>query len=501
MPTEFCSYTLLGEISRGATSVVYRARDAKGAVVALKVLARHLSNDAAARARFMVEPTQQPRGPHIVRMLDSGVCNGAPYFAMEFIDGSSFADVIRHARASGTTVAPEVVDRVIGDIAAALDAAHKSGIVHRDIKPSNILIRARDQQAFLMDFGLAQSLASRGMSVQSTIQVSGGTCDYIAPEQIQGGAVSPRADIYSLGVTVFEALAGRLPFNAEDAIVQMHKHLTEAPPILCEVNPGVSPQLSAAVMQALQKDPQARYASAGEFAKRIHKALAGAQVKRANGATVGILGGAAVVVAVIAGVIAVSSAPASKPVATPAPSATVVHSTDAPQLIAATEPATDVPAPIPTAPVAQATSTLAPFDTPVSDISDTTDTSGPGAGNILIQTAPLGIERWGKPTSPDGCSHFDDQHPVTRYEVLLTLSNKGSSPFSNWKVDFYGGHSGPLPKCSLASPEGSPIAAGGGSEAKFDVYVEGDVLTRVELTSADFSRKLCVDGKALTPCK
>ncbi len=502
MPTEFCTYTLLGEISRGATSVVCRARDSKGRIVALKMLARHLRNDAAARARFMVEPAQQPSGPHIVRMLDSGVCNGAPYFAMELIEGQSFADMIRQARGSGGAVAPEAADRVLHDIAVALDAAHKQGIVHRDIKPSNMLIRARDQQAFLMDFGLAQSLAKHGVSVQATVQLSGGTADYIAPEQIQGGMVTPQADIYSLAVCIYEALAGRLPFTAEIEVVQLYQRLTESPPDLSDVNPRISPELSSIVMQALQKDPAARYTSAGEFARRFHGALTGTAAPAANRSMFAIAGGAAVlVIAAIAVAVVAAGAPAGR-LATTTPLPTSAINSRKPANPTAPDTPTVTPAPVPTAPPpAQATSTLAPLDTPAAIMSDTMSDSASGNQGIVIMPSPLGIERWGKPTSPDGCGGFDDQHPLTRYEVMLTISNTTGLPLSNWKVDLYGGHGGMLPKCIQSGAEGGPIASGSAGAVKYDVYLESDVLARIAFMSSVLNEQWCVDGKALTPCR
>jgi eukaryotic-like serine/threonine-protein kinase len=515
METQFCGYTLVGEISRGASSVVYRARDRRGSLVALKTLAGHLLGDQTARATFLIEPQKQPRGPHIVRVIDSGECNGVPYMAMELIDGPSLNDLIVQANRTGNPIALSDIDQFLGDIAQALDAAHKSNVIHRDIKPSNILIRASDGQAFLMDFGIAQSRLSVNPGA-TVARVSVGTSNYVAPEQITDGSVGPSADIYSLGVTIYQALAGRLPFTAEDEIVQMHQHLNEPPPVLRTVSARVPQAVSDVVMRALEKDPKRRYATASEFARSFHRAIAaipGAARPSLGWPVIAILGGVgvlAIALLVIAlSIVAPAASPQTPSAPLPAPSATITRLTPSPSTqptdeIAATETtaeqsdATSNPTDSP--PVA--TSTLAPF------VEDTTATPTPtptlvGNGGVryTLPLASLGSERWGRPTSADGCSSFDDQSPVTRYEVMLTILNTSKSPLANWRVDLFNAHGGAFHKCTVSGQEGAEIASGNSYDYKVAAYSEGDLLSRVEFQVDGTASKLCVNGKTLTPCR
>ena len=302
MASQFGSYTLLKEVSRGATCVVYRARNQRGDDVALKVMAPDLVRDPQARQRFLVESKKQPVHPHIVRIFEANEYEGVPYIAMEFIDGPSLANRIVLAKSAGTTIPLAEVDLILGHIASALDAAHKKGIVHRDIKPGNILIRSKDQSAMLMDFGLAQGTVS-GVSSGLTAIVPSGTVDYVSPEQINGGKVGPAADIYSLGVTVFHALAGRLPFEADESIVQLYKHLNEIPPILSSINPRVPQGVSEVVMRTLDKNPALRYKSASDFASAFHQAVSGKKPTSAQLPVFAIAGGIAFVLLVTAGFI------------------------------------------------------------------------------------------------------------------------------------------------------------------------------------------------------
>ncbi|GEM_PF-6800355 len=511
MPTQFGAYTLLEEISRGATSVVYRAKSRQGRIVALKVLARHLLDDPVARRRFMFEPKKQPRDAHIVRVLDTNVAEGVPYIAMEFIDGPSFADRIRQAKTTGGTVPLAEVDHVLGDIAKALNAAHKKGTIHRDVKPSNILIRSRDHRAFLMDFGLAQSSVA-GASSGLTGVIPSGSTDYISPEQIKGGTMGPGADIYSLGITIYQALAGDLPFKSEDSIVQMHKHLNELPPALSSANPRIPQQVSKVVMRTLEKNPVLRYASAMEFAQEFHAALPGKPASAARWPIIAGLGGVVLVVVAIVG-IGLLGAPKPPPnnQATQKPViSTPIRRTAVPTVVVPTDTeddsrATEAPPTIATesAPAA-ATATLASFEPVTEEVTATNQTTPhqTGANQILLLPGTIGAERWGKPTSQDGCSNFDDRIPVTKYEVMITISNTGSSPLKDWRVDSYAGHGGPLAKCVIVGVEGSSVAADASQNLKFDLYVERDILTRLEFVGADVTSKLCVDalGKTLTPC-
>jgi serine/threonine protein kinase len=496
MATQFCNYSLAGELGRGGMSVVYRAYDQRhaGAPVALKVLASHLLNDSDARARFMVEPHQQLRHAHIVRVLDSGECAGVPYFTMELVDGPSLNDLIVQANARGNTITPQVIDGVLRGTARALEAAHKRGIIHRDIKPSNILIRARDGHAFLMDFGVAQIRVQGAHGEQDNQAPGAGTSDYIAPEQIQGGAVGPAADVYSLGVTIYHALAGRLPFQAEDEIVQVHKHLTEIPPDLFAVNARIPRAVSDVVMRTLQKDPRQRYATAGEFAQRFHRALTHNQPAPMAWPIYAALGSVALLVTgLVVAAMAISATQTNVP-----PTSTLESRVTS----------TTRPTPPPTAEIAtaSASATEPPPDATATlestlDVTPDNTPAGSPATNFALQAAPLGIERWGKPTAPDGCSHTDDTQPVTRYEVALTLSNNGGATLSGWHVNLFSNHGGPLHKCILVGQEGIAIPAGASYQFKCAVFLDNEALARVELGVADSTQRLCVAGNALVACR
>lgn len=503
MPTQFGTYTLIEEISRGATSIVYRAQDKQGKVVVIKTLARHLLNDATARQRFLVEVRKQPRGANIVQVLDSGVCGNVPYIAMEFIDGTSLMEKIRQAAAGGGALSLAEADSILRDIGKALDAAHAQGIIHRDVKPGNILIRKSDQHAFLTDFGLAHSLVSASPAGTPSTMISGGSTDYIAPEQINGGFVGPATDIYSLGITVYHALSGELPFKAENSIVQMLLHVNELPPMLSDIRPLIPQAVSHVVMRALEKGPQLRYQSATEFAQQFHLALTGAIPVSSRRPVLLATGGAAVLIVVVF-VAALAMAPSGTTDALP-----VVQRTSTPLHRAATlrpAPTTELEAtdePLATAVVdlPMATATLAPDAISTSDaIATSWAQDGRAAQAVKILPISLGAERWGRPTSPDGCRDFEDKTAVTKYEIMLTISNTRSIPVTGWRIDSYGSRRQPLVECMLIGAIGTTIAADASYQVKYAVYLEGDVLERVEFVNSDTKSALCVNGKSLVAC-
>ena len=264
----FCDYTILDELGHGGMGTVYRARNAAGEIVALKVMAQNLARDKGLRERFLREPRMYPKHENIVQIMEAGECNGMPFFAMAYIEGESFDAVLQRHR----SLAPNQFLPVLRDVAAALDHVHKQGIIHRDIKPSNILMRNSDDRAFLTDFGVAKNTLGTKLTQVSGVRI--GTAHYMSPEQAMGKRdLTSAADIYALGVMAYHAISGRVPFDSDSDVVVARMHMQDPPPELRKVNPHISAALSAVVMRTLEKDPAKRYASAGAFAMAFAKAV------------------------------------------------------------------------------------------------------------------------------------------------------------------------------------------------------------------------------------
>ena len=201
-------------LGRGAMAEVYRARDqASGEVVALKLLDQALVDDERFRRRFLRESelAKTLDHPHVVATLDSGEDDGRLYLALELIDGANLRDLLRREG----RLEPESAVALVEQVADALDEAHRAGLVHRDVKPGNILVRPAEEgdHAYICDFGLARHVSS----VSSLTSDRGfvGTIDYVPPEQIEGGQLDGRADVYSLGCVLYECLAGIRPFERD----------------------------------------------------------------------------------------------------------------------------------------------------------------------------------------------------------------------------------------------------------------------------------------------
>jgi eukaryotic-like serine/threonine-protein kinase len=255
---------------------VYRARDELlGRDVALKVLSERFARDKSFVERFRREAQSAANlnHPQIVSLYDYGSDGDAYFIVMEFIDGTSLADILRDE-------APLLAERaaeIALEVAKALDRAHSAGIVHRDIKPGNILI-TKDGQTKVTDFGIAR--AARGDSDQTMTQTGMviGTAAYLSPEQAQGEPVDGRSDLYSLGVVLYEMLTGQAPFGGDTPLAIAYKHVREfaAPP--SSMNPDVPGELDAIVMKALAKNPENRYANAVEFQQDLQRFLSGQRV-------------------------------------------------------------------------------------------------------------------------------------------------------------------------------------------------------------------------------
>ena len=263
--------SLLGE---GAMGTVYLAEETStGQRVALKLLAPDLARDERFRRRFLreTELAMSLRHPHIVRTLGSGEEDGALYLAMAYVDGSDLREVLRR---EGRLEPGRAVD-LVEQVADALDAAHGEGLVHRDVKPGNILVTSGTEgdHVYVCDFGLARHVSS----VSSLTGERGfvGTIDYVPPEQIEGGTIDGRADLYSLGCVLYECLAGERPYDRESELSVVFAHLNEPPPRLSDLRPELPDAFDDVFATALAKSPDDRYATCGELAAAARAALRG----------------------------------------------------------------------------------------------------------------------------------------------------------------------------------------------------------------------------------
>jgi serine/threonine-protein kinase len=245
-------------LGSGGMALVYLGHDAKlGRPVAIKLLADNLAGDESFRARFLREARMAAGLSHvnIVHVYDVGQDEDErPYIVMEFVDGESLAETI----AREGTLDPARVRRIALDCCAGLQHAHAAGLVHRDIKPHNLLLD-RDDRVKIADFGVARSLAETQLTVVGSVL---GSARYLAPEQAAGRPVTPAADIYSLGATLYQLLCGRTPHDGETLTELVHNRSSRPPTPIDELAPGMAPAFATAVMSCLNEDPLQRPASA-----------------------------------------------------------------------------------------------------------------------------------------------------------------------------------------------------------------------------------------------
>src|SRR5215216_6766715 len=257
-------YELEQKIGEGGMARVYRGRDLRlNRQVAIKVLHSHYASDTNFLQRFHHEAQAAAnlRHPNIVDVYDVGQDGDTHYIVMEYVAGSDLKALLMR---SGALPIEQAV--YVSECAAnGLDAAHRVGLVHRDIKPQNIIV-GPGGQVKITDFGIAKSALSTAMTETG---VTFGTADYISPEQARGQPATPRSDIYSLGVTLYEMLTGRLPFTGDSAIGVAMQHVSAEPPPPRMYAPRIPAQLEALVLRALSKDPAQRPATGREFARQI----------------------------------------------------------------------------------------------------------------------------------------------------------------------------------------------------------------------------------------
>jgi serine/threonine-protein kinase len=255
-------------MGQGGMSAVYKANDPNlKRVVAIKLIHEHLSEDPGFVSRFEEEAAAiaQLRHPNIVQVFDFNNEEDVYYMVMEFIPGETLQEQLKRLNQSESSMQIEGVVEYMINICEASDYAHDRGLIHRDIKPANIMLSVQ-KQAILMDFGIAKILGGQQHTATGAVV---GTAQYMSPEQIKGEQLDRRSDIYSLGVTLYEMVSGRPPFESDSAMSLMMMHINDPAPDLQEVNPNVSPEMVAVVNKALAKDKENRYQTAGEMAAAL----------------------------------------------------------------------------------------------------------------------------------------------------------------------------------------------------------------------------------------
>lgn len=265
-------YKLTERVGLGGMAEVYRAEDnVLGRTVAVKVMLPQYAADPTFTKRFRQEAASAAnlQSPYIVSIYDWGLDGETYYIVMEFLRGTDLKTAIKERGAINQRKAAEIGSQV----AQALSVAHAGGIIHRDIKPQNIMIQP-DGNIKVMDFGIARA-GDAGLSQTATVL---GTAHYVSPEQAQGKELTGASDIYSLGVVLYEATTGKLPFDGQDAVSVAVKQVNELPASPSTINPNIDPALEAIIMKAMEKDPERRFKDASEMRHILNDYLAGRPV-------------------------------------------------------------------------------------------------------------------------------------------------------------------------------------------------------------------------------
>lgn len=268
----FGHYRITGLLGRGGMGEVYRAEDTKkGRVVALKILAEQYWQDERFRARFQRESRAAAvlQEPHVIPIHDWGEIDGHPYIDMRLVEGETLQQLL-----SAGPLDPARAVFIIGGVAAALDAAHASGLVHRDIKPQNIIVTSTDFP-YLVDFGIARTKGESGLT---TTGMQIGTFEYMAPERFRDQEAGPAADVYSLACVLYECLTGDAPFPRGSLERTMSAHLMSPPPRPSAVNRMVPTAFDDVIARGMAKEPDDRYGSCGALGRAARRALGSGDV-------------------------------------------------------------------------------------------------------------------------------------------------------------------------------------------------------------------------------
>ncbi|MFF2395607.1 serine/threonine-protein kinase [Nocardia sp. NPDC058114] len=270
---DFAGYRLERRLGMGGMGTVYLAQHPRlPRKDALKVLSDRHSGDAVFRERFLREATIAARlnHPNLVAVRDRGQHGGRLWIAMQYVDGVDLAQLIR--RGPGALPLERTV-RIVAEAAKGLDLLHRKGVLHRDVKPANILVAEQDgrpDRVLITDFGIARPADAPKDSTGAGLSA---TLAYAAPEQINGGAIDHRSDVYALGCVLYELLTGSVPFPRDTPAAVMYAHLNEAPPALDK--PGLPPGFDQVIATALAKNPGDRYPTCGALAAAASAAAQG----------------------------------------------------------------------------------------------------------------------------------------------------------------------------------------------------------------------------------
>ncbi|MCL4298894.1 MAG: serine/threonine protein kinase [Anaerolineae bacterium] len=262
-------YQIVEQIGQGGMATVYRAyQPSIHRNVAIKILPSQYAQDPSFVKRFEQEAKAIAalEHPHILPVYDFGTQEGLTYMVMRYIKGGTLSNLM------GQNLSYDRVVSLIGDVARALDYAHKQGVVHRDIKPSNILIDDNGEP-LLTDFGIAKMMAGSGATQLTGAGSVLGTPAYMSPEQAQGVKIDGRTDVYSLGVILYELLTGQQPYRAETPVAIVLKHVSEPLTPPRAINPNIPDPLEQVVVKAMAKEPEQRYQTAGEMQRALQHAL------------------------------------------------------------------------------------------------------------------------------------------------------------------------------------------------------------------------------------
>ncbi len=260
-------YKILEQIGQGGMGVVFKARHEKlGRLVALKMLAPHLANNEEMRARFLREAKLQANllHPNVVNIFDYIEEGKDVFLVMEYVSGQTLEEMLLQ---KGKFTIEETL-HVAEGVLEALSFMHRKGIIHRDIKPSNIMV-TDNGLIKVTDFGIARLVEGEAAITKAGAKV--GTLYYMAPELIKSGKVSPLVDIYSLGITLYQLLTGKVPFAGKTEYEIIKGHLEKKPTPINELNPNIPAELAKTIHKALEKKPEHRFQSAADFLKEIQK--------------------------------------------------------------------------------------------------------------------------------------------------------------------------------------------------------------------------------------
>lgn len=262
-------YQITEKIGMGGMAEVYKATDSTlGRTVAVKVMLPQYASDPNFAARFRQEAQAAANlsSPYIVNIYDWGRDGDSYYIVMEYVRGTDLKTAIQQRG----SIHPRKVAEIGSQVCSALSVAHGYDIIHRDIKSANIMVQG-DGNVKVMDFGIAQA-GHPGMTQDSSVL---GTAHYVSPEQAQGKKLTPASDLYSLGIVLYEAATGQLPFEGSDVVSVAMKQVNDLPVPPRQINPSIDPQFEAIIMTALQKNPDDRFATAKEMQRAIDDYLSG----------------------------------------------------------------------------------------------------------------------------------------------------------------------------------------------------------------------------------